>query len=121
MMSDAPRRRSAAVILTMAGVPIAIAALASPAPRVEMKRNLYPDRATCERDYSPQQCQQGIGQDPVYVYNSWHGPYYYSDRSLAQARSDPGPGRMGWSTATQASFRGGFGSFGRALHGGVRG
>lgn len=109
------RKRSTAVALTLAGLPLGAIALAYALPGQEMRRNLYPDRATCERDYSPQQCEQGIGSGTRYVSSSWHGPYYFADRSLAAAKTDAGPGRTGWSTATQVSTRGGFGSFGRAL------
>ena len=115
-MSDdgAPRRRSGIVALTLVGGLGGTMALADAFPGQEMKRNLYPDRAACERDYSPQQCQQGAGSG--YVGSTWHGPYYYGNRSTAAARTDPGPGRMGWVTTTQTSMRGGFGAFGRAMH-----
>lgn len=108
-----PRRRSGIVALTLTAGLGGTMALANSFPGQEMKRNLYPDRAACERDYSPQQCEQGGVSG--YTGSTWHGPYYHSDRSSAAARMDPGPGRMGWVTSTQTSMRGGFGAFGRAM------
>ena len=110
----AESRRSSAVILTLIGVPFAVAAGADlvGSAGVEMRRNLYADRTACERDYSPAQCAQPTGAN----YSGWYGPYYTADRSTAAARSDPGPGRVGGlATATHVSVRGGFGGFGRAM------
>ena len=111
---DSSRKRSNIVGLTLVGLPLGAVALANVIPVAqEMRRNLYPDRAACERDYTPRQCEpqtrSGTG-------SYWHGPYYAADRSAAQAGSDPGAGRTGQITRTQTSTRGGFGSFGRAMH-----
>ena len=106
-------RRSTIVGLTLIGLPFGAAALGSAVPGQEVRRNLYPDRAACERDYSAAQCEQrsgGVG--------GWHGPYYVADRSAPSARGDPGPGRGGRPAATETSTRGGFGAFGRAAHAG---
>jgi hypothetical protein len=80
----------------------------------EMRRNLYPDRAACERDYPVSQCEQtnvsGGGS------GGYRGPYYVADRTSPAARSDPGPGRVGTRVAFETSTRGGFGAFGHAVH-----
>lgn len=109
-----PGKRSQIVLLTLLGLP-AVTMMAAPLiPQgQEMRRNLYPNQGACERDYSPQQCQQSGGGSAVGV---WHGPYYYANRGLPQAGSDPGPGRFAGTKAVQTSVRGGFGAFGRALH-----
>jgi hypothetical protein len=85
-----------------------------------MRRNLYPDRGACERDYSSQQCQPSSSTTSSGGRSGggYHGPYYYADRNSAAARSDPGTGRTGQVTLTQTSTRGGFGSIGRALSSG---
>ena len=114
---DPAQKRSSLVVLTLSAVPVGAIALANAFPGQQMQRNLYPDRATCERDYSPSQCQQGSGGGSSYA-GSWHGPYYYSNRASASAQSDPGPGRIGWRMPTEISTRGGFGSFGRAMRAG---
>jgi len=36
-------------------------ALANAFPGQQMRRNLYPDRAACMRDYSAQQCEANSG------------------------------------------------------------
>ena len=111
-----PRRRSNAVILTL-GLPLGAIAIANAMPATEMRRNLYPDRAACEQDYSRQQCEPNNGSTSRvagYI-GGWHGPYYAADRSASAARSDPGAGRTGQITRTEISMRGGFGSFGRAM------
>jgi hypothetical protein len=100
-------RRSQIVLLSLIGT-VGIAAEVLPAAE-QVRRNLYPDRAACERDYSPSQCQPHSGGG-----GSWHGPYYSTNRGSAAARGDPGPGRSGQATAVQTSTRGGFGGFGRA-------
>jgi len=106
-------RRSSIVTLSLVGVPLGAVALASAMPSQEMRRNLYPDRAACERDYSPAQCEQRSGGG---VSSGWHGPYYYSNRTASAAQSDPGAGRTGQITRIEASMRGGFGRIGHALH-----
>lgn len=120
----APRKRSNIVALTLIGVPLGAIALAEAFPGQEMRRNLYSDRAACERDYAAAQCQpdsssgnsssssgggHGGGSGGGY-----HGPYYAANRSAAAA-GDPGPGRSGQFTRSEVSTRGGFGSFGRAM------
>jgi hypothetical protein len=87
---------------------------------VEMRRNLYADRAACERDYPPppNRCEDSgsSGSSSSGGHGYYHGPYYNADRSTAAA-GDPGSGRT---SSTRASYetttRGGFGSFGRAVH-----
>jgi hypothetical protein len=86
-----------------------------------MRRNLYPDRGACERDYSAQQCESrssSSSNSGGHGGSGYHGPYYYADRNSVGARGDPGTGRTGQVTATQSSMRGGFGSIGRAFSGG---
>jgi hypothetical protein len=107
-------RRSTAVVLTLVGLPVGAVALAN-LPQDEMRRNLYPDRGACERDYSAQQCQPNSGSGSGHGGGGYHGPYYYANRSAAAVSSDPGTGRTGQVTRTETSMRGGFGSFGRAL------
>lgn len=108
-----PKKRSQIVLLSLIGLPaIALGAAPLIPQGQEMRRNLYPDRAACERDYSPQQCQQGSGSGG----HGWTGPYYYGNRNLPEAKTDPGPGRVAAPKAVQTSVRGGFGAFGRALH-----
>jgi hypothetical protein len=110
-----PQRRSTIVTLTLVGLPLGAVALGNVLPAgQEMRRNLYPDRAACERDYSPAQCEQHPGGTASSGF--FHGPYYFANRSLADARSDPGPGRVGVATGAETSVRGGFGAFGRAMH-----
>ena len=117
-----PQKRSQAVMLTLVGLPVAAVVLSNAFPGQQMRRNLYADRAACERDYRPDQCQpnsgSGTGSSGYSGYHGYHGPYYYGNRSAAAARSDPGPGRSGVATRTEVSTRGGFGAFGRALHAG---
>src|SRR5712691_10839475 len=117
-------RRSKIVILTLVGLPFGAIAIANAFPGQEMRRNLYPDRGACERDYTPQQCEQrpssGSGSssstgDHGGGGGGYHGPYYASNRSAAEARGDPGTGRTGQITRTETSVRGGFGSFGHAM------
>ena len=116
-------RRSKVVGLTLVGLPLGAVALATALPQEQMRRNLYPDKASCERDYSAQQCEQssgrsGGGSGARSSGGGYHGPYYYADRNSVAARSDSGSGRTGQVTATQTSMRGGFGSIGRAFSGG---
>jgi hypothetical protein len=104
-----PRRRSSIVTLTLLGLPFGAIAVANSFPAAELRRNLYPDRAACERDYRPAQCEQRTGTNIT----GWHGPYYHPNRGASGAASDPGPGRTGAPLAIETSTRGGFGSFGR--------
>src|ERR1051326_6230234 len=108
-MAMDPKRRSNIVVLTLLGVSLGAVEIAGAFPGQQMRRNLYPDRATCERDYSPAQCQPGTGSTTGRSYG-FHGPFYYANRTLTAARSDPGMGRTGQVTATQTSVRGGFGA-----------
>jgi hypothetical protein len=117
------QRRSTVVILTLAGAAGALAIAAEAFPGTEMRRNVYNDRAACERDYSPQQCEPGqTTVAGVFNYVSFNGPEYTANRSTAPA-GDPGPGRTGVHASVVSSTRGGFGGFGRAAHasGGGRG
>jgi hypothetical protein len=112
------RKRSQIVALTVIGLPVGAIALAEAFPAQEMRRNLYRDHAACERDYSPEQCSShGVGLGGSGSSGGWCGPYYHANRSLPEARSDPGPGRTGQAIRTETSMRRGFGSFGRAVHG----
>jgi len=109
-----PRKRSNIVLLTLVGLPLGVVALGNAMPAgQEMRRNLYPDRGACERDYTPTQCEARAGGSAGS--SGYHGPYYYANRTAAEARSDPGAGRTGQITRTEISTRGGFGSFGRAM------
>lgn len=114
-------RCSKVVVLTLVGLPFGAIALANAFPGQEMRRNLYPDRAACERDYSAKQCEPnsssstwGSGGHGGGGGGGYHGPYYASSRSAA-AGSDPGVGRTGQVTRTETSTRGGFGAFGHAM------
>jgi hypothetical protein len=119
------RRRSQIVGLTLVGLPLGAVALASiiPAERA-VRRNLYTDRAACERDYRAEQCAQRTSTSSGSPGYGYHGPYYggYAGRgttalaTTALAKGDPGAGRTGQISPTEASTRGGFGSFGRAMH-----
>src|SRR5688500_3938412 len=113
-------RRSKVVGLTLVGLPLGAVALGTALPQDQMRRNLYPDRGACERDYSSQQCEPSSSTTGSSGRSGggYHGPYYYADRNSAAARSDPGTGRTGQVTPTQTSARGGFGSIGRALSSG---
>jgi hypothetical protein len=114
-------RRSKIVILTLVGLPFGAIALANAFPGQELRRNLYPDRGACERDYSAQQCEANSGSSSGRTGGAggggggYHGPYYVSNRSTPGAASDPGAGRTGQITRTETSVRGGFGSFGHAM------
>jgi hypothetical protein len=114
----ATSRSSKVVGLTLVGLPLGAVALATALPQEQMRRNLYPDRAACERDYTPPQCEPSSGSSGGHGGGGYHGPYYAADRNSVAARSDPGSGRTGQVTRTQASMRGGFGSIGRAFSGG---
>jgi hypothetical protein len=109
-------RRSNIVVLSLIGLPIATIAAANMIPAgTQMRRNNYPDRAACERDYPPSQCEAGSsGSGGGGSGGFYHGPYYSANRSTAAA-GDPGPGRSGVTPASyETSTRGGFGAFGRA-------
>jgi hypothetical protein len=112
-----PRKRSSIVLLTLVGLPIGAVALGNAIPAgQEMRRNLYPDRGACERDYTPAQCEaRPGGSSGSSGSGGYHGPYYNANRAAPEARSDPGAGRTGQVTRTEISTRGGFGSFGRAM------
>jgi hypothetical protein len=119
MPDEEPSRRSKIVGLTVLGL-VATVAIADEAipPSVEVRRNLYADRAACERDYPPSQCQNDYGYGSS-GYSGWHGPYYSSSRADAAA-GDPGPGRAGATHASyETSYRGGFGTIGHAIHAGA--
>ena len=117
-----PRKRSRIVLLSLVGLPLGAIGIATLLPaKQEMKCNLYPDRASCERDYSSDRCEQSshssgtTSSGTTSSHSSgFHGPYYFASRTAAGAASDPGPGRTGQVTATQTSMRGGFGSIGHA-------
>jgi hypothetical protein len=111
-----PQRRSSAVILTLAGVAGVIGVAAEAFPGTEMRRNFYDDRAACERDYAPQQCQQ-VPTSSSLTYIRYGGPEYTANRSAAPA-GDPGPGRTGLHASVVSSVRGGFGGFARMAHAG---
>jgi hypothetical protein len=118
MPDEEPSRRSKIVGLTVVGLVATVAIVDEGASRsVEMRRNLYADRAACERDYPPSQCQEGSdGGGGSGSGGGWHGPYYSSNRSNAAA-DDPGAGRTSTSRVSyETSYRGGFGAFGHALH-----
>jgi hypothetical protein len=108
-------RRSKIVLLSLIGLPIATITVADMIPSgTMMRRNNYPDRAACERDYPPDQCQASSsggsygGSGGGY----YHGPYYTSSRATG---GDPGPGRSGIApVSVETSARGGFGASGRA-------
>ena len=107
-------KRSQIVMLSLVGLPLGAIELANAFPPHELHRNLYADRAACERDYSQWQCEthSGSGSGSGHASAGYHGPYYSASRS-AVAATDPGPGRSGQVTRTEISTRGGFGAFGR--------
>jgi hypothetical protein len=114
---DPDRRRSLMVNLSALGIASAMAMPYLPAG-AESRRNLYRDRESCIRDYSPDQCEgprNSTGSGGGGVGGPWRGPRYYSDRSLPEARADPGAGRFGLSSGVETSLRGGFGRLGRGL------
>jgi hypothetical protein len=104
-------RRSTIVNVTLVGLVGGVAVGSMVPVGAEMRRNLYADRAACERDYTPSQCEANSATGGG---GGYHGPYYSATRSTAPA-SDPGPGRTGAPASVQtASVRGGFGSIGHA-------
>jgi hypothetical protein len=115
-------RRSTIVTLSLVGV-VGAAAIGDElsSREIEMRRNLYADRAACERDYSPTQCEvsatMSYGSSYGYA-RGWYGPSYAADRGSAAA-GDPGPGRVGGLASavhSAPSVRGGFGGIGRSAH-----
>jgi hypothetical protein len=108
-------RRSSVVTLTVIGMVAAISIADEAIPQgVEMRRNLYTDQAACERDYPPSQCASQYSSGGS---GGYYGPYYSASRGSATT-SDPGPGRTtGTRVSYETSYRGGFGAFGRAIHG----
>ena len=83
---------------------------------VEMRRNLYADRAACERDYTPAQCEPTGTSGTGTYYGGYRGPSYAAYRGDATA-GDPGSGRTGaYHSSYTTSYRGGFGAFGHAVH-----
>jgi hypothetical protein len=106
-------RRSKIVLLSLIGLPIATITVADMIPSgTMMRRNNYSDRAACERDYPPDQCQAS-SSGGSYGWG-YYGPYYTASRGAAPA-GDPGPGRSGVApSSVETSARGGLGASGRA-------
>jgi hypothetical protein len=120
--AEGQSRRSKIVTVSVVGLVGAVWLGDELIPReVEMRRNLYGDRVTCERDYSPSQCEQTISSNSGgagHGGGGYHGPVYAASRGEAAA-GDPGSGRSGVTPALfQISYRGGFGAFGHAVRGG---
>ena len=111
------QRRSTIVIVSLVGVAGGIGVAAAAFPGTEMRRNLYNDRAACERDYTPQQCQPAPAGSTSFTYISYRGPEYIANRGAAPA-GDPGPGRTGVHASVVSSVRGGFGGFAHSAHAG---
>lgn len=116
MTAMAGQRRSQLVTLSLIGVAGAAIVAAEALPGTPMRRNLYADRAACEADYSPSQCQPAT-LSGGYAGHGWWGPEYTASRRAAPA-GDPGPGRHGLPHSVGRSVRGGFGGFARAAHAG---
>jgi hypothetical protein len=110
-------KRSNIVLLSLIGVNCAVIVAAEAFPKTEMRRNLYSDQGSCERDYSPSQCEETGAHGGGGGYY-WRGPAYAADRKSAFP-GDPGSGRTGLPTPTETSIRGGFGEFGLAAHTGA--
>lgn len=117
MIDDPGSRRSKIVTLTLLGLVGAVIAAPYIPEGQSVRRNTYRDRESCERDYSPTQCEPGDGGGGGSSggYSRWRGPEYYEDRRLPEASRDPGPGRTGLSSGVETSTRGGFGQAGRFL------
>lgn len=123
-VSDDGNRRSNIVLLSIVGLvsTVVIADKVIPQP-TEMRRNVYNNRANCERDYPPppDRCQQddGGGSSGGGYHGGgggYHGPYYSANRSNPPS-DDPGPGRTGATRVSyETSYRGGFGAIGRTIH-----
>lgn len=113
MLSDEKweRRRSRIVLLTMLGLSGAMIATQFLPECKEVRRDLHGDRESCERDYTPAQCERGGGGSTGV--GRWRGPEYYTDRSAPEALRDPGPGRAGLANGHETSLRCGFGRIGR--------
>jgi hypothetical protein len=113
---DPDRRRS--LIVQVTTLSLAGAFMAGPLLPAgkEFRRNIYQDQESCERDYSPSQCEPQHSGGGAGGGGGWIGPRYYGDRSEPGAKSDPGPGRLGLATRVETSIRGGFGRVGRFLH-----
>lgn len=109
--------RSRLVVVTFVGMAGVAAAVAAMPESQTVRRNLYGDRASCERDYSPAQCEPRGGGGGGVGGGRWMGPEYYEDRRLPEASRDPGPGRAGLAQGVRTSKRGGFGATGRFLRG----
>ena len=123
MADDGDNRRSKTVMLSVLGLVATVAIADKAIPQgTDMRRNLYASRADCERDYPPSQCEAhnsgGSGSGGGHGGGgSYHGPYYNANRNTAAA-GDSGPGRTGTARISyETSYRGGFGAFGRAIHG----
>jgi hypothetical protein len=120
----AESRRSTVVQLSIFGMIGAVMLLDHVVPQeVETRRNLYADRAACERDYPPppDRCDQhnSSGNSGSGGHVFYHGPYYAADRSSAAAAGDPGSGRtVNAASSVETSYRGGFGAFGHAVRAG---
>jgi hypothetical protein len=120
----ADSRRSTVVQLSIFGMIGAVMLLDHVVPQeVETRRNLYADRAACERDYPPppDRCEQhnsgGSSGSGGHVF--YHGPYYAADRTSAAAAGDLGSGRTATArSSVETSYRGGFGAFGHAVRAG---
>lgn len=119
MADDGDKRRSNIVTLTVLGLFASVFIADKVIPQgTEMRRNLYANRADCERDYSTNQCQPSStgGSSGTGGGGGYHGPYYRANRVSAPVE-DPGPGRIGATHASyETSYRGGFGAFGHAIH-----
>ncbi len=111
---DPARRRSLIVTLTGVGVGGALILTAFVPEGKEFRNNEYRSQRDCERDYSPGQCRPpsgGGGGGGAGGY--WRGPTYVTNRTLPEARTDPGPGRQGGlAVKFETSVRGGFGKVG---------
>jgi hypothetical protein len=123
-VADDNNKRSNIVVLTVLGLVATVAIADKAIPQdVAMRRNLYTNRADCERDYPPSQCQpdnsgsSGGSSGGGSGGGHYHGPYYSASRSSAAA-DDSGAGRSGGARAmsVESSYRGGFGAFGHAVH-----
>ena len=119
MADNDNNRRSNIVVLTVLGLVATVAIADKVIPQeVAMRRNLYTNRADCERDYPPSQCEpESSGSGGGGSGGHYHGPYYSASRSSAEA-DDPGAGRSGGTRAmtVESSYRGGFGAVGRTIH-----
>jgi hypothetical protein len=85
--------RTRVLTLTLLGVASGYMLIPLVSAGMAVKRNLYPDRETCERDYAPGQCEA-----------TGHG-----------GSGGGGGGRFGLSTNIETSVRGGFGRIGGVL------